>query len=291
MEPAMRTLEEPPTGLAALAQYRIFQACREHDVTVVLDGEGSDEILAGYPYQHRLLLMDRLRRGRLVDFAHELRAVAAHREQGTLEVVVQDFAGPALRRLARGRPEAPTWIAPAFRSTEGDGERAARRDKGCDPSWLNQDLYFSLTWGNMKIILPYTDKTAMAHSVEARVPYFDRALVEFAFSLPDHYKAGGGQGKRILRDAVRQRLPPAIVERRGRMGFATPDLAFLRGPLKATLRDAVSEGNLLAGNCFVKSEATRFLDDFEAGRHQDFRGVWRMYALASWSRAFGAALP
>src|SRR5262249_47962668 len=63
----VRAIEEPPMGMPALAQYRIFELCREHACTVVLDGEGSDEIFGGYPYHQRLLLLDRLRRGRLGD--------------------------------------------------------------------------------------------------------------------------------------------------------------------------------------------------------------------------------
>ena len=71
------SLEEPPLGVAALAQYRIFELCRQHGTTVVLDGEGSDEILAGYSYHQRLLLADRLRRHRLREFAG---AAPGHRD-------------------------------------------------------------------------------------------------------------------------------------------------------------------------------------------------------------------
>ncbi|HET8643931.1 MAG TPA: asparagine synthase (glutamine-hydrolyzing), partial [Vicinamibacteria bacterium] len=71
----LRALEEPPLALPALAQYRTFALCREHGVTVVLDGQGADEVLGGYPYHQRLLLLDRLRRGRAAAFASELRAI------------------------------------------------------------------------------------------------------------------------------------------------------------------------------------------------------------------------
>src|SRR5262249_43972643 len=68
----IRALEEPPLALPALAQYRVFELCREHGATVVLDGEGSDEILAGYPINQRTLLADRLRKGRFGDLPRAL---------------------------------------------------------------------------------------------------------------------------------------------------------------------------------------------------------------------------
>jgi asparagine synthase (glutamine-hydrolysing) len=130
----------------------------------------------------------------------------------------------------------------------------------------------------------------MAHSVEARVPYFDRRLVEFAFSLPDHFKAGNGQRKRILRDVARERVPVEITERTDRMGFGTPDLAMLRGPMWSAVRGVVGDTTFLASSCLVRPATVRLLDDFAAGRHTDFRAIWRLYALAIWTEVFGVSL-
>ena len=283
----IHALEEPPLALPAVAQYRIFELCREHGTTVVLDGQGSDEILAGYPFNQRTLLVDRLRRGRFGDFARELRAIGARDPRSLTSILAAWFAAPVLRRARRGY----AWVDPEFGQRADPAEEIeARRDRGRDPSALNRELYFSVKWGNMKIILPYTDKNSMAHSVEARVPYFDRRLVEFAFSLPDHFKAGNGQRKRILRDVARQRVPAEITERADRMGFGTPDFAMLRGPMWPTVHDVVGDPVFLASACLVRSRTMRFLDDFGAGRHQDFRAIWRLYALAVWTEVFGVRL-
>src|SRR5262249_46421649 len=90
----VRSLEEPPLGMPALAQYRIFELCREHDCTVVLDGEGADEVLGGYPYHQRTLLLDRLRRWRLADFSRELRAIARRESRGAAAVFADYFLAP-----------------------------------------------------------------------------------------------------------------------------------------------------------------------------------------------------
>jgi asparagine synthase (glutamine-hydrolysing) len=282
----VRTLEEPPLGLPALAQFRVFELCRAHDTTVVLDGEASDEVLAGYPYHQRLLLADRLRRGRYAEFARELLAIARRDDRGAAAVLGDYFVAPLARRLARE----PRWIPREYGVRASPSElQAAREDRSRDASLLNRRLYFDVRWGNVKLVLSYTDKSSMAHSVEARVPFLDRALVELAFSLPDSYKTGAGERKRILRDVARRRLPAEITERRDRMGFATPDEEILRGGLWPVVRESMSNG-FLASPCFERPVLERFLRDFEAGRNRDVRRAWRLYALAGWKDAFDVSL-
>ncbi|HEV2064515.1 MAG TPA: asparagine synthase (glutamine-hydrolyzing), partial [Thermoanaerobaculia bacterium] len=179
----IRALDEPPLGLPALAQYRVFGLARAHGTTVVLDGEGSDEILAGYPYGQRLLLSDRLRRGRLADFGRELSAIARRESRSPLSVLRDSFGAPLARRLSRKREE--PWLHAGWGAAPWVPLEASP-----DHGLLNRRLFFDVRWGNVPIVLGHTDRASMAHSVEARVPFFDRRLVEFAFSLPDDFKAG-----------------------------------------------------------------------------------------------------
>jgi asparagine synthase (glutamine-hydrolysing) len=283
----VRTLEEPPLALPALAQYRVFELCRQHGATVVLDGQGADEVLGGYPYHQRLLLADRLRRARLRDFASELRAIGRH-EGASLARLLGGLILPPLR--ARLAPP-PRWLDAEYARGERDAaeERLARADRGPDASALNRQLYSEVRWGNVKIVLGYTDKSAMAHSVEARVPYFDRRLVEMAFALPDAYKVGAGQRKRILRDAARQSVPPAITGRPDRMGFALPERELMRA-LWPHVRETVEETRLLQAPCFRAREAAGLLRDYERGDDGQARAVWRLHALALWTREFDVQL-
>ena len=274
----VRALEEPPLGMPALAQYRIFELCRIHDCTVVLDGEGADEILGGYPYHQRLLLLDRLRRRRLLDFGKELTDIARRESRSSAAVLSEYFLAPIARRAARRNG----WLAPPAASPPA----AARIDSSPDPSLVNRRLFYDLKWGNAKLVLSYTDKTAMAHSVEARVPYFDRRLVEFAFSLPDDFKVGAGDRKRILRDTARRTVPPAITERADRMGFGTPDAWLLRGETWPLVRSAILDEPSFADGWVDREGMRRFVEGFEKGLHSDARAVWRLYALALWRREF-----
>ncbi len=283
---AIRALEEPPLGMAALAQYRVFELARANGATVVLDGQGADEVFGGYPGHLRILVRHRLQSGRVLDALRELRAIAARQERALVPFVAE-YAWTGIAR--RVRPDF-SYLDADFGAEPEPSEEAAARDFSADPSPVNRELYRSVRWNNIRVVLPYSDKNAMAHSIEARVPYFDRALVELAFSLPDTFKVGGGQLKRLLRDVARRRLPRMITERKDQTGFALNELAWLRRDLWPAVHEATSSG-LLRSALFRPGRAQRHLDDFAAARHDDFRAVWRLYALAVWADAFSVRLP
>ena len=280
----LHALEEPPLGMPALAQFRVFELCRERGVTVVLDGQGADEILAGYPYHQRALLKDRLVSRRFGSFVHELRAAASEQRRNPVALAHELFIAPRFR----AKPQSQPWIAPTAPARAFDPEvQRANRDRGRDASLLNQQLHFDVRRGNVQIVLGYGDRNAMAHSVEARVPYFDRALVEFAFSLPDAFKGGNGSRKRVLRDVARRRgVPPEITERRDRLGFGVPDERMLREGLRADVEATLHDASFDAISVVDAPTARAHVQAFGELRHNDHRSVWRLYVLARWSRLF-----
>jgi asparagine synthase (glutamine-hydrolysing) len=280
-------IEEPPLALAPFAQHRVFEACRDGGAVVVLDGQGADEVFAGYPYYQRELLADRAARGRPFALVRETAAILATQGASLFDLVSEGLLRPALRRL---RAERAAFLDEGYGAREDEGEiRHALRDRGRDPSRVNRRLFFDVRWGNVKIVLPYSDKNAMAHSVEARLPYFDRRVVEFAFSLPDDYKVGSGQRKRVLRDVGRRLLPPAITERRDRMGFGVPAAAMLR-TLWPRVKARLLEDSLLDAPCFVRPGVEGLFRAFESGTPGTVEPVFRILTLAAWRDRFGASL-
>jgi asparagine synthase (glutamine-hydrolysing) len=275
------TLEEPPLAMPAFAQFRLFELCAQHGATVILDGQGSDEITAGYPYHQRAFVKERLLHGHPLSMLLELRAIARREKRSASAVFADFFIRPHLQRRSPFR-----WIADGGSRANARELADARKDYGDDPSFVNRQLYFDVRWGNVKIVLGYGDRNAMAHSIEARVPYFDRAFVEFIFSLPDVYKIGDGDRKRILRDIARRYIPSEITERSDRMGYGTPDEAMIRGPLRNVIADAVNDPSFCSAGWIIASEASRFLIDFQQGRHHDYRAIWRMFALSRWAQRF-----
>jgi asparagine synthase (glutamine-hydrolysing) len=279
-ERVVGVLEEPLLAMAALAQFRVYELARERGVTVVFDGQGADEVLGGYPYHQVKLLATRLRQGRLLSAGAELMAIASAQGTGPL-AVVRRLAAARLKGSAR-----PEWVAPE--ATDDAAAAAAAQDRGPRSGAFDRQAFFDVRWGNVKIILSYADRAAMAHSIEARVPYFDRRLVELAFALPDSFKVGKGVRKRILRDFARRLLPPSITDRRDRIGFGVPETRFLR-EAAPEIADRVRSSGVLSSPFVRREAAGRMLESFAGGGSVDHRGVWRLFTLGSWARSFGVS--
>ena len=279
------TLEEPPLAMPAFAQFRLFEHCAQYGATVILDGQGSDEITAGYPYHQRAFIKQRMLRAQPLAMIAELRAIARREGRSAPGVFNDFFIRPYLRRSPRY-----SWIADGGARANRAEFAFARQDYGPDRSLVNRQLYFDVRWGNVKIVLGYGDRNAMAHSIEARVPYFDRAFVEFLFSLPDAYKIGNGDRKRMLRDIARRYVPHQITERSDRMGFGTPDEIMIRGPLQDAMTDAIEDPDFRRAGWTNAPAASRFLLDFQHAVHDDYRAVWRLFALSRWARRFSVRL-
>src|SRR5437867_3033839 len=130
-------LEEPPLAMPAFAQFRTFELCRQHGTTVILDGQGSDEIFAGYPYHERLLLLERLRRGRIVSFAREASLIAARDSISTPRLVARAFVKPKLYTIAQQIRGRTRWIDAHYGSSNGTGDRSRT---------VNERLHHDMKW-------------------------------------------------------------------------------------------------------------------------------------------------
>jgi asparagine synthase (glutamine-hydrolysing) len=280
-------LEEPLLGIPPLAQYRVLQLARERGSTVVFDGQGSDELFAGYPYHQQMYLVDLWRKRQLRTFTTELRAIKARDGGSPLAFFFRQMVLPSVSRRLRNPNRPAAWIEPRF-ATRTDAEYSeAMRDRGPDRSSVNRQIHFDVRWGNAKTVLGFGDRNGMAHSLEVRVPYFDRRLVEFAMTLPDHYKVGHGDRKRILRDVARKRLPRKITERGDRNGFAVPTEKWMRNGLWPAVKETVTDSSFRSAPFFRPDALQRLLTNYQSGRSDDASAMWRLHSLAIWKSEFG----
>ncbi len=141
---------------------------------------------------------------------------------------------------------------------------------------------------NLAMLLHWEDRNSMAHGIEARVPFLDHRLVEFSIGLGDRHKIVGGDTKRVLRRAMEGVLPAKVLDRRDKLGFATPEEAWFRGPLREFVRAGIEQtltrypGLLNRKGVLAHSESM-----LDGRRPVDFT-LWRIISIGIWGRVFGA---
>ncbi len=211
-------LDTPPQG-TLMSSWHTFSLVAQRGVVVTLDGQGADEQLAGYSRYARNLLTH----APLGAALGQARALAASM-QGFGSAVAIGLAAQALRRVA-----GVSAVAAAARALH----------MGADPSpTLSQALQQDFST-HLQNLLMYGDKTSMAWSVESRMPFMDYRLVQFLASLPVAYKMHDGWTKWLARDAMRDKLPQAVLWRRDKMGWAIPEATWFAGPLAAWLTSEI----------------------------------------------------
>jgi asparagine synthase (glutamine-hydrolysing) len=197
----LRTLmhhqEEPFTSASVYAQYKVFGLAKENRVTVLLDGQGADETLAGY---------DKYRRWKLHSLFPERTAAFLQRRETNQLFNNKDI----------NRDYINAWAG------------KARRYKPVLQS-LSDMLYYNTFQSGLEELLRYADRNSMAHGREVRLPFLSHELVSFAFSLPDNLKIRNGWTKWILRTSMDNYLPRHITWQKKKTGFEPPQKRWMEG--------------------------------------------------------------
>ncbi len=244
--------DEPVHSMTALVGYRLMALAASRGVKVVLNGQGADETLGGYPNYHRLAWHGLLRQARLRetlvdinDYANrhgvERTALIAATVTRTLSAALGRYS--AYRALAAWRHRADNgrraWFSGELIDRPAQPRRAVIRNTGHSP--LRAGLSASVDTSPLPLYLRIEDRNSMAHSIEARLPFMDYRLVTMAFRLADHWKLQGAWNKVILRQAMRQRIPESVRTRVDKMGFPTPASAWIRETLHQPIDDILAD--------------------------------------------------
>jgi asparagine synthase (glutamine-hydrolysing) len=284
--------DEPFGSTSIYAQHRVFRLARETGVTVMLDGQGADEMLGGYRPYLAARLASLLRQGRLGQACAFLRPAGRLPGSGGWKRVLLHggaLAAPAwlralvVRLLGKGRM--PPWLDAAWFARQGVTARPRHSARSAGEV-LRHELNRSVTETSLPALLRYEDRNSMAHSVESRVPFLTPALVNFVLRLPEHHLIGpDGTSKNVFRLAMRGLVPDAVLDRRDKIGFATPERRWLEtlGPwVDRTLRSDAAHGIPALNLPALWDE----WDAVRAGRRPfDFR-IWRWVNLVRWAERF-----
>jgi asparagine synthase (glutamine-hydrolysing) len=276
LDALVRDQEEPFGGLSIYAQWRVMRRAREAGVTVLLDGQGADELFGGYEGIGGWATRARGRRAT----ARALAGGGAARAEVARAVGAELLPEAVRRRHRRGL--CSPYVAPAVAA---DAARrpvpAAAGADGSSP--LRRELLRQAFHTSLPELLRYADRDSMAHSREARLPFLDRRIAELALSLPPQFLVRGGVRKAILRDAVRGTVPDVVLDRRDKVGFEPPQESWLNdGAVMARIADVVLDPGARAGELFDRAALEA---DVREGRWRDPRAAWRVLNLELWLAA------
>jgi asparagine synthase (glutamine-hydrolysing) len=255
-------------------------------VKVLLDGQGGDELLAGYPEYFAYYWKSAIQQGRIFKFLKEVTAYqrlhGASITRMALRLARLYAPSSLVAFVDRERHEAGLGLSPDFlrRYRHRRIELSSRHYR--DP--FADHLYLLLTRYRLPALLHYEDRNSMAHSIEARVPFLDYRLVEFVFALPGELKIRHGLTKAILRNALRNILPEPVRLRTDKMGFVTPERVWLANELRDWVQDIVRSAPFRTRGYFQFRQIVKALDAQAAGRRELPTQAWRWINLELWLR-------
>lgn len=280
LDQVVRAFDEPFSGV--ISTYFITQSIAQH-VKVALSGDGADELFASY-LPHRIAApLAAYGDGRndpdsFVPFENDVARLAALHARG-------DEAARRMGLYLLDDEAKNALYAPAMREAVGEhttealirGQLATCRSN--DPT--NRALFLDLNTLLPDQVLPFVDRLSMAHSVEVRPPFLDHRLVEFACSLPGHFKIKAGRVKSILKDAMRDLLPADLVAR-PKEGFIMPINEWLVGHLGSYVRAILAPGKVKRQGLFQPNAIREILEAHFSGRRHFGNQIWNLVMLQLW---------
>ena len=285
-----RYFDEPFGDSSAIPTFVVSEFARRH-VTVVLTGDGGDELFGGY---ESFFATERLKRADAIPLAMR-RALAALAEMLPYSAYGKNFLRMISRPSAldryfenntvpyflRERLLEPQWMLP------GDGAYITRSLASTlprrDADVLTQAMYFEATAKLTGDMLVKVDRMSMANSLEVRCPMLDHVLAECAAEIPHAWKIRNGRGKQIFIKAMGDRLPPELLDR-PKQGFGVPIEKWFRESLKDFVTDHLTSSAFLGRNIVTPSFVRHLLDEHASGRRGNHHYLWMLLMLELWFR-------
>lgn len=253
--------EEPYNGMGVEAQHAMFAAAKSAGVKVMLDGQGADEILAGYEkfylgiFKSKISFLKKITTGFQLIRLHQI----------PWKKSWNDFKNYLLKNKEE---QDFSWLI-----LKPNPAKLFQRSKENSVLAMSKNLISEL---GLNALLRYEDKNAMSFGIESRVPFLDHELVEFCLSIPADLKISKGIRKWILRESRKAVLPEIILKRYDKLGFATPEVDWLNKQ-KENLIKSIEAKNQLSG--IINFQKIKEIKDIKI--------IWRIYLLGEWMEIFG----
>ena len=291
LDAIIRAQGEPFGSTSIYAQFRVFESVAEAGFKACLDGQGADELLAGYSGYPGYRMLSLIEQGHFLSAAKFARAWSQLPGRHHL-TPWQHLAALILpKRIVSilyskfRSPSRPAWLVQEFFRGKGVKMRycPASRTRGARGRRLTEALISGLD--NLDSLLRHEDRNSMHFSVESRVPFLTIEIAEFLFSLPENYLVGNdGITKSVLREAMRHIVPEQILDRTDKIGFATPEPDWLVDWVRDR-PDILSVPRELS-QVINEVELRRMVQEILDGQRAYTSAVWRCVCLISWFNAF-----
>ncbi|MFL6209359.1 MAG: asparagine synthase (glutamine-hydrolyzing) [Pyrinomonadaceae bacterium] len=292
---------EPYADSSAIPTYYVARETRRH-VTVALNGDGGDECFAGYERYAAMRLAERYRRlpgllrERVIEQAISLYPTSELRRSRMrdLKRFLHAAALPTVERYMR-------WVSVLDRGAKAElyADDFRQQLNGHDPAALLAPWFASVNGAGVvdaalmtdtmtylpNDLLVKVDIATMAVSLEARSPFLDHHVIEFAASLPEQYKLRGLTTKYLLKRVLRKLLPAENLNRR-KMGFGVPITHWLRGNLQGFLRETLLSARSLRRGLFKPEQIARLVAEHTAGQKDHAPQLWTLLMLELWFQRF-----
>ncbi|MGC6480078.1 MAG: asparagine synthase (glutamine-hydrolyzing) [Flavobacteriaceae bacterium] len=221
-------LEEPIPNLSYFNDFILRKLVKKNQITVTLEGQGADEILAGYrsfvlPYLFDLLDQRRFKKF-IIDKNHFQGLYKTTYRNIFIRYIVSKFPDYFNIRLKQlfNQSSKHLYKSAYFKKHVIKNKRSKTRKGNLDSA-----LYNALNFLSIPKLLTRGDKISMAYSLESRFPFLDHRLIDFTFQLPINFKIGEGLTKKVMRDALQSIIPEKILERRDKIGFISPQTRWI----------------------------------------------------------------
>ena len=290
--------DEPISWPSSVSLYHVSKLASAQ-VKVVLTGEGSDELFAGYGrYRYQLMSQAQMRAYGVVpqsvrslirkqiatssllpaDLRRKLKHTVLGRTETLQSLYLENFYGAFSAR------DVEQLLGPGTRSGEAYAHFVSAFDSVPQLPYLERLLYADKKTYLVELLMKQ-DQMSMAASIESRVPFLDHPFVEFASQIPPHMKLRGKVGKYILKEAVSDLLPASIIHRK-KMGFPTPLKQWLLEPSAASLYDFLLEKDTLLAEYIDRPALTSLLTRHRNGSEDATDRIWNLLNLQLWGDMF-----
>ncbi len=272
--------DEPFESTSILAQWEVFKKAKQENITVMLDGQGADELLAGYHSYYGVYLWQLIKEGRFQLLFQEARGI---KKSGLYsnsfiakEIIKNALPFSLWFTLKNLIKKEKKWINYKYTNKKAFSDISF--------SSLKQMSYSQITASNLPKLLHWEDRNSMTFSIEARVPFLDHTLVEYTYSLPDNKKIKNGITKKLLRNSMKSLLPMEVLERKDKMGFVTPEEVWVKENADL-LRDDLMRAVEITNGFINKNILYKFNKIISEKQNFDF-SIWRVLCLSNWIEVF-----